>query len=849
MAWLGGIGGPTSCSTSKLPGRQHHLIVDGGIFFSDVAPCVSGPPQSAHPRAQPWFADACRSGPAIGALPAVRLGLEFLHGLRHLVGQRIGDRDRQLIVFDLQSAGGGPVDHAAGLADAHLRVQLLVEPGVLAVLRQVDIALDDGERPRLAAVEIGLGPDLEIVAAPQLALIGADVDAVAGDLVEVGRARVRGVVVPLVDEGVDLRDQRAVGWCGGRRRLRRGAPAAQHQTEHNDGLFHGRSGESERAARRLGAPPKTAEYTNAIGPARLVGYNRWIACVCRTRRLLSSLEKILLMASSNDNVSMALFCDFENVALGVRDANYDKFDIKPVLERLLLKGSIVVKKAYCDWDRYKAFKAPMHEANFELIEIPHVRQSGKNSADIRMVVDALDLCYTKSHVDTFVIISGDSDFSPLVSKLRENAKKVIGVGVKQSTSDLLVANCDEFIFYDDLVRESRRAAAKRDPREGSAAPKRTPEEESKRRADMDRRRSEAVDIAVGTFDALVSERGDSGKIWASVLKEAIKRRKPDFSESYYGFRTFGNLLEEAKARGLLEFGRDEKSGAYVFRSSGLVPLASNGDALLALESMPVAEAQETRQEARQDAPAEQPRKQFKQEPKSDARKDGKDGKRGRGRGGRSAAERFAERGADRGVDAGPVNHRSIADIKADQLAFVARQAAAEREHEDVDHHESADVSAQPAEAKADAKQEPRRGRGRGGRSAAERYAERNAERGGEAAAAPADAPVNVAEAAPVAAQPEAVEAQQDARRGRGNRGGRKQGERAAAPAAAAVEVASVYAPVKAEPVSVDAAPVAATADAAPSDAAPAKAKRASAKPAAPKKAKPVAATKGKADRK
>eukprot|EP01034_Spumella_vulgaris_P040926 gene40926-50635_t len=250
------------------------------------------------------------------------------------------------------------------------------------------------------------------------------------------------------------------------------------------------------------------------------------------------------MASSNDNVSMALFCDFENVALGVRDANYEKFDIKPVLERLLLKGSIVVKKAYCDWDRYKGFKAPMHEGNFELIEIPHVRQSGKNSADIRMVVDALDLCYTKSHVNTFVIISGDSDFSPLVSKLRENNKKVIGVGVKQSTSDLLVANCDEFIFYDDLVREIRRAAAKRDTREGQPAVKRTPEEEKGRREEMDKRRREAVDMAVETFDALVSERGDSGKIWASVLKEAIKRRKPDFSESYYGFRTFGNLLEE-----------------------------------------------------------------------------------------------------------------------------------------------------------------------------------------------------------------------------------------------------------------------------------------------------------------
>src|SRR5450830_307092 len=283
------------------------------------------------------------------------------------------------------------------------------------------------------------------------------------------------------------------------------------------------------------------------------------------------------MASSPENLSMAVFCDFENVALGVRDANYEKFDIKPILERLLLKGSIVVKKAYCDWDRYKSFKGTMHEANFELIEIPHVRQSGKNSADIRLVVDALDLCYTKAHVNTFVIISGDSDFSPLVSKLRENAKQVIGVGVKQSTSDLLVADCDEFIFYDDLVRESRRTAAKRDARESpAAAVKRSPDEEVRRKEKYESRKTEAIEMAVETFDALVSERGDSGKIWASMLKEAIKRRKPDFSESYYGFRTFGNLLEEAQTRGLLEFGRDEKSGAYVYRSSGAAVVVEAG---------------------------------------------------------------------------------------------------------------------------------------------------------------------------------------------------------------------------------------------------------------------------------
>lgn len=276
------------------------------------------------------------------------------------------------------------------------------------------------------------------------------------------------------------------------------------------------------------------------------------------------------MASPSDSISMALFCDFENVALGVRDAQYEKFDIKPILERLLLKGSIVVKKAYCDWERYKGFKATMHEANFELIEIPHVRQSGKNSADIRLVVDALDLCYTKSHVNTFVIISGDSDFSPLVSKLRENAKQVIGVGVKQSTSDLLIANCDEFIFYDDLVRENQRAQARRQsPGSNPApAPRRSPEEERSRKESQDARRTQGVELAAETFEALLLERGDTGKIWASVLKEAIKRRKPDFSEGRYGFRTFGNLLEEAQARGLLEFGRDEKSGAYVYRSHG-----------------------------------------------------------------------------------------------------------------------------------------------------------------------------------------------------------------------------------------------------------------------------------------
>ena len=267
------------------------------------------------------------------------------------------------------------------------------------------------------------------------------------------------------------------------------------------------------------------------------------------------------MAAPAEITNMALFCDFENVALGVSDAKYAKFDIDKVLERLLLKGSIVVKKAYCDWDRYKSFKGTMHEAAFELIEIPHVRISGKNSADIRMVVDALDLCYTKSHVDTFVIISGDSDFSPLVSKLRENNKVVIGVGVKNSSSDLLIANCDEFIFYDDLVRE--KPARKRAPRKATPKPESTDAAaEAPKKSDEDKKQ-EAIDRVLETVEALGTERGAEEKIWGSMVKQALKRRKPGFNEAYYGFRSFNKLLEEAQTRHLLNLERDEKSGGYI----------------------------------------------------------------------------------------------------------------------------------------------------------------------------------------------------------------------------------------------------------------------------------------------
>jgi uncharacterized protein (TIGR00288 family) len=255
---------------------------------------------------------------------------------------------------------------------------------------------------------------------------------------------------------------------------------------------------------------------------------------------------------ANSEASLAVFCDFENIALGVREAKYAQFDMEKVLERLLAKGSIVVKKAYCDWERYKEFKADMHSASFELIEIPHLRQSGKNSADIRMVVDALDLCYTKAHVDTFVIVSGDSDFSPLVSKLRENAKTVIGVGVKNSSSDLLINNCDEFIYYDDLVRQDeqkRRAAKKRK----ESAP-----------AGQDKKQ-EAFDLMLSTLEALVAERGADEKIWGSMVKQALKRRHPGFNETYYGFRAFSDLLEEAGEKGLIKLEPDEKSGGYILR--------------------------------------------------------------------------------------------------------------------------------------------------------------------------------------------------------------------------------------------------------------------------------------------
>ena len=289
----------------------------------------------------------------------------------------------------------------------------------------------------------------------------------------------------------------------------------------------------------------------------------------------------------DDAPNLAIFCDYENVAIGVREARYDEFDIQLCLERLLDKGKVVVKKAYADWERYKHAKRGMHEAAFEMIEIPHVSYSGKNSADIRLVVDALDLCWVKKHVDTFVVISGDSDFSPLVSKLRENDKRVIGLGVKSSSSHLLIDNCDEFIYYDDLVRS--RSSARRTEAGSTAAPKervvrgerknveatassegpaveRTALEGEATGKPLADRQKEAIELILDVVEALFQDR--DGALHGSLVKQTLKRKRPEFSERFHGYRTFSDILEDAGKRGLLEVSHDDKSGGYLVTAFG-----------------------------------------------------------------------------------------------------------------------------------------------------------------------------------------------------------------------------------------------------------------------------------------
>ncbi|MCZ7652174.1 MAG: NYN domain-containing protein [Thermoanaerobaculia bacterium] len=235
-----------------------------------------------------------------------------------------------------------------------------------------------------------------------------------------------------------------------------------------------------------------------------------------------------------------MFCDLENVALGVRDSEVKKFDIELVLERLLEKGKIIVKRAYADWERYSEFKKAFHEAAIELIDIPQRYYSGKNSADIKMVVDAMDLCYAKEHLDTFVLVSGDSDFSPLVSKLKENNKTVIGIGMKNSSSALLVDNCDEFLYYEDLWR-SQQAAPQLDG--------------------LPKKKAEAFALLTDSILALMRE--NKPVLWGSMIKETMKRKKPSFNEGYYGYSTFSDLLEDAERANILKLRKDRRAGTYV----------------------------------------------------------------------------------------------------------------------------------------------------------------------------------------------------------------------------------------------------------------------------------------------
>ena len=252
----------------------------------------------------------------------------------------------------------------------------------------------------------------------------------------------------------------------------------------------------------------------------------------------------------NGERRIALFIDFENIAIGVTEARYKKFEIGLLLERLLEKGKIVVKRAYCDWDKFPDYKREFHEAAIEMFEIPARAYSGKNSADIRMAVDAMDMSWSKEHIDVFVIASGDSDFSPLVSKLKENDKFVIGVGVKNSSSDLLIDNCDEFIFYEDLVRNVQKAP---------------------RIAAKDKKQAEVFNLLIDSIKALMRENKEI--LWGSMVKQTMQRKKPTFNEEYYGYNTFSELLEEAQANNIIKIKKDMKSGTYIITGFAQTPVA------------------------------------------------------------------------------------------------------------------------------------------------------------------------------------------------------------------------------------------------------------------------------------
>jgi uncharacterized LabA/DUF88 family protein len=371
-----------------------------------------------------------------------------------------------------------------------------------------------------------------------------------------------------------------------------------------------------------------------------------------------------LAASPQDEQRLALFIDFENIAIGVRDAHYRKFDVNLVLERLLDKGKLLVKKAYADWSRYSDYKRAFHEAAIELIEVPQKSVGGKNSADIRLVVDAMDMSFQKEHINCFVVCSGDSDFSPLVSKLKENNKYVIGLGVKNSTSDLLIENCDEFIFYEDLVRVQQR------PMPAIAG------------GSLPEKLQDCFSLLVDSVLAL--QRENKELLWGSMVKETMKRKRPSFNETYYGFRTFSHLLEDAQRRGVVVLRRDQRSGSYIIEDLGT---AARSEAAGAGEATPTRSAAET---------PERPRPAEAAAAESDGSNGPRGGRRRRGRGGRRTRGGLVP-GAEAGTEAG-ASAGDEADEDADEADEDAVAADDASIAEDVEPRAALPAGAEPSSA-------------------------------------------------------------------------------------------------------------------------------------------------------
>lgn len=330
------------------------------------------------------------------------------------------------------------------------------------------------------------------------------------------------------------RRRRSRGRRGGRRRNGKAAAAdapataepAEEEDDEEESTWREEPAVEEPVRRRAAPSPSPSRYV--ISPSEVESMAREIIISVPDSRRAEQERKI------------AMFCDFENIALGVRDSEISKFDITLVLERLVEKGKIIVKKAYADWERYSDYKRPFHEAAIELIDIPQKYYSGKNSADIKMVVDAMDLSYSKEHLDTFVLLSGDSDFSPLVSKLKENNKYVIGIGVKNSSSNLLVDNCDEFIYYEDVWRDSQKGP---------------------KLDGLNKKTAEAFSLMIESIQALIRENKDV--LWGSMIKQTMQRKKPSFNEGYYGYSTFSELLEDAERKQIIKLKKDQRSGTYI----------------------------------------------------------------------------------------------------------------------------------------------------------------------------------------------------------------------------------------------------------------------------------------------